>query len=55
MHKFLKVVTTQRMTREANPDVGQAAVRISRLERMEGHARATHVRLRKYFLGENLG
>ena len=55
VHKFLKVVTTQRMTREANRDVGQAAARISRLEGMEGHARAADVRLRKYFPGENLG
>ncbi len=55
VHKFLKVVTIQRMTREANRDVGQAAARISRLEGMEGHARAADVRLRKYFPGENLG
>jgi len=53
VHKFIKVVTTQRMTREANRDVGQAAARISRLEGMEGHARAADVRLRKYFPGEN--
>jgi sulfopropanediol 3-dehydrogenase len=55
VHKFMKVVTTQRMTRAANRDVGQAAARISRLEGMEGHARAADVRLRKYFPGENLG
>jgi len=55
VHKFLKVVTTQRMTKEANREVGQAAARISRLEGMEGHARAADVRLRKYFPGENLG
>ena len=55
VHKFLKIVTTQRMTREANREVGQAAARISRLEGMEGHARAADVRLRKYFPGENLG
>lgn len=53
VHKFLKVVTTQRMTREANREVGQAAARISRLEGMEGHARAGDARLRKYFPGEN--
>jgi len=53
VHKFIKVVTTQRMTREANRDVGQVAARISRLEGMEGHARAADVRLRKYFPGEN--
>lgn len=53
VHKYMKVVTTQRMTREANRDVGQVAARISRLEGMEGHARAGDVRLRKYFPGEN--
>ena len=55
VHKFLKIVTTQRMTREANREVGQAAARISRLEGMEDHARAADVRLRKYFPGESLG
>ena len=54
VHKFMKVVTTQRMTREANREVGQAAARISRLEGMEAHARAGDARLRKYFPGENL-
>ena len=54
VHKYIKIVTTQRMTREANREVGQAAARISRLEGMEAHARAGDVRLRKYFPGENL-
>ena len=54
VHKYLKIVTTQRMTREANRKVGAAAARISRLEGMEGHARSADVRLRKYFPGENL-
>ena len=54
VHKYMKVVTTQRMTREANREVGQAATRISRLEGMEAHARAGDARLRKYFPGENL-
>ena len=54
VHKYLKIVTTQRMTREANREVGAAAARISRLEGMEGHARSADVRLRKYFPGENL-
>ena len=40
VHKYMKIVTTQRMTREANREVGQAAARISRLEGMEAHARA---------------
>ena len=53
VHKFIKVVTTQRMTRAANHQVAQAAARISRLEGMEAHARAGDARLRKYFPGEN--
>ena len=39
----------------AGREVGQAAARISRLEGMEGHARAADVCLRKYFSGKNLG
>ena len=49
VHKFLKVVTTQRMTRAANRHVAPAAARISRLEGMEAHARAGDARLEKYF------
>jgi hypothetical protein len=33
--------------------IAQATARISRLEGMEGHARAADVRLAKYFPGEN--
>ncbi len=51
--KFIKTVTWQRSTREANRDIGQACARISRLEGMEGHARTADVRLAKYFPGEN--
>jgi sulfopropanediol 3-dehydrogenase len=53
VHKFIKVVTTQRMTREANRKVAAVTARISRLEGMEGHARTGDVRLRKYFSGES--
>ncbi|MCA9941150.1 MAG: histidinol dehydrogenase [Anaerolineales bacterium] len=53
VHKFIKVVTTQRMTREANRDVAAVAARISRLEGMEAHARTADIRLAKYFPGEN--
>ena len=53
VHKFLKVVTTQRMTREATREIGPAAARISRMEGMEGHARAADVRVRKYFPNED--
>ncbi len=52
VHKFIKVVTTQRMTREANREVAQITARISRLEGMEAHARTGDARLRKYFPGE---
>jgi sulfopropanediol 3-dehydrogenase len=50
--KFIKTVTTQRMTREANREVAAAAARISRLEGMEGHARSGDDRLAKYFPDE---
>ncbi len=49
IHKFIKVVTTQRMTQEANRDVAAVTARISRLEGMEAHARTGDARLRKYF------
>ena len=52
VHKFIKVVTTQRMTQEANRDVASVTARISRLEGMEAHARTGDVRLRKYFPDE---
>jgi sulfopropanediol 3-dehydrogenase len=52
VHKFIKVVTTQRMTREASREVAAVAARISRLEGMEAHARTGDARLRKYFPGE---
>ena len=50
--KFIKTVTWQRMTRDANRVVGQASARISRAEGMEGHAYAGDDRLAKYFPGE---
>jgi sulfopropanediol 3-dehydrogenase len=50
--KFVKVLTYQRMTREASRGVAQVASRISRLEGMEGHAMTGDVRLRKYFPDE---
>lgn len=49
VHKFIKTVTWQRMTREANRDIAQATARISRLEGMEAHARTADDRLAKYF------
>ena len=50
--KFIKTVTTQRMSREANREVAAAAARISRLEGMEAHARTGDDRLGKYFPDE---
>ena len=52
VHKYMKLVTWQRMTREGSKRVAEATARISRLEGMEGHARAADVRLAKYFPGE---
>jgi sulfopropanediol 3-dehydrogenase len=51
--KFLKVLTYQRMTREAARAVAPVAARISRLEGMEGHARTADIRLAKYFPAES--
>jgi sulfopropanediol 3-dehydrogenase len=57
VHKFMKTLTWQQMTREAARDIGLATARISRLEGMEGHARTADDRLAKYFPGQafNLG
>ncbi len=52
VHKFIKTVTWQRMSRSANREVGQVTARISRLEGMEGHARTADDRLNKYFKDE---
>lgn len=51
--KFLKTVTWQRMTREANKTIGSVAARMSRLEGMEAHARTSDIRLAKWFPSEN--
>ncbi len=51
--KFIKTVTYQRMTEEANREVAAVTARISRLEGMEAHARTGDDRLRKYFPGMN--
>jgi sulfopropanediol 3-dehydrogenase len=50
--KFIKTVTYQKLTTEANRKIGAVTSRISRIEGMEGHARAADVRLRKYFPDE---
>ena len=52
VHKYMKIVTWQRATREGAKPIAEATARISRLEGMEGHARAADVRLAKYFPDE---
>ncbi len=47
--KFLKIYTYQEISPEANKVVSGAASRLSRVEGMEGHARACDWRLRRYF------
>lgn len=49
VHKYMKIVTWQRATREGAKPVAEATARISRLEGMEGHARTADIRLEKYF------
>ncbi|MFK7879456.1 histidinol dehydrogenase [Roseobacter sp.] len=53
VHKYMKIVTWQRATREGSKPVAEATARISRLEGMEGHARSADARLHKYFPQEN--
>jgi len=50
--KFIKVLTWQRMTRDANREVGAVAARVSRAEGMDGHALSGDDRLAKYFPAE---
>ena len=52
VHKYMKIVTWQRATREGARPVAEATARISRLEGMEGHARTADIRLAKYFPDE---
>ena len=53
VHKYMKLVTWQRATREGAKPVAEATARISRLEGMEGHARTADIRLEKYFPDES--
>jgi sulfopropanediol 3-dehydrogenase len=53
VHKFMKTLTWQRMTREGARDIGEVTARISRLEGMEAHARTADDRLAKYFPGQS--
>ena len=52
VHKFLKPLTWQQMTRDATKEIAQVSARISRLEGMEAHARTADDRLDKYFPSE---
>lgn len=52
VHKYMKIVTWQRATRDGAKPVAEATARISRLEGMEGHARTADIRLKKYFPDE---
>lgn len=49
VHKYMKIVTWQRATREGAKPVAEATARLSRIEGMEGHARTADIRLRKFF------
>jgi len=51
--KYLKILTWQEISEEANLDFSAAGSRISRIEGMDGHARACDWRLRKYNPGKN--
>ncbi len=53
VHKYMKIVTWQRATREGAKPVAEATARIARLEGMEGHARTADIRLKKYFPDED--
>lgn len=52
VHKFMKTLTWQKMTREASRDMALVTARISRIEGMEAHARTADDRLAKYFPGQ---
>lgn len=47
VHKFTKTVTWQRCTPDASRELASRTARISRMEGMEGHARAAEMRLRR--------
>ncbi len=49
VQKFMKVLTYQQLDESANEVFSAIGSRISRIEGMEGHARACDWRLRKYF------
>ncbi|MCP5074518.1 MAG: histidinol dehydrogenase [Rhodobacteraceae bacterium] len=52
VHKYMKIVTWQRSSRDGSKAIAEATARIARLEGMEGHARTADARLYKYFPNE---
>ena len=52
VHKYMKIVTWQRSTREGAKPIAEATARIARLEGMEAHARTADIRLAKFFPDE---
>jgi sulfopropanediol 3-dehydrogenase len=54
VHKFLKPLTYQQMSRDACIKVAPVSARISRMEGMEAHARTSDVRMAKYAPGSNI-
>jgi len=52
VHKYMKIVTWQRSTRDGAKPIAEATARIARLEGMEGHARTADIRLAKFFPDE---
>ena len=49
VHKFLKIYTFQEIENQACEEISSRASRLSRVEGMEGHARACDWRLKKFF------
>ena len=54
VHKFLKPLTWQRMSRDGCRTIAPVSARISRLEGMEGHARTSDARMAKYAPGSKI-
>ena len=52
VHKYMKIVTWQRSTRDGAKPIAETTARIARLEGMEGHARTADIRLKKFFPNE---
>lgn len=52
VHKFLKIYTYQEIEKDACKEISARASRLSRVEGMEGHARACDWRLKRFFPGE---